>query len=50
MIGDWLRRVFKRDKTVYRECRRCGKTIVNDTEIDACPQCGHTGIAVYKLP
>jgi rubrerythrin len=49
MIGDWLRRVFKRT-TVYRECRRCGKTIIGDTKVDACPQCGHTGIAVYKLP
>jgi len=48
MIGDWLRGLFNHEGTVYRECRRCGTTIGNET--DACPQCGHTDIAVYELP
>jgi len=50
MIGDWLRGLFKRNEAVYRECRQCGTTIANEAETDTCPQCGHTGIAVYEFP
>jgi len=50
MIRDWLRGLFECEKTVYRECRRCGTTIAKGAEPDACPQCGHTEVAVYEFP
>lgn len=43
--GLW-RHFSKHTKPIY-ECRHCGTTV--QPSMQACPQCGHDGIAEYEL-
>lgn len=42
-----LKQAIGRSNKAFYECRRCGKTVDQDT--DYCPACGYSSIAQYDL-